>query len=104
MKKKNKSNSFWRDGFSIDETRVSAMIILLYFFSAIAAYKYVDAGDFSTNMLQLLIALITAIAGANIAESFASRMNDRLPYRGEPYSPTTIERSLDEDDRGRPTI
>lgn len=92
-----KTDSFWRDGLSIDETRVSALIVLLYIFSLIAGYTYVTTGDFSTNMLQLLIAVVTAITGVNIAESFVSRMERRRESPADEYSAA-------EDDKGRPTI
>lgn len=96
---------FWKDGLSIDESRVSVLMALLGTFSGLAIYMTIKTGDIPSNVVQIIIALITAVAGVNIADSFANRGNGQLPYNNTTYTPMTptpIERPLD--DEQKPTI
>lgn len=91
---KKKRDSYWIDGFSIDETRVSTLILLIFIFSGIGIWSVIKYGDIPTNLVNVIIGLITAIAGINIAEKFATR-NTTTPT--ENTYPVT-------DDDNRPTI
>ncbi|MNP24502.1 hypothetical protein D3C76_1172660 [compost metagenome] len=104
--KKHRTNrkDFWKDGLSIDEGRVSILIALLLIFSGFAGYTIFKNGDVPSNVVQIIIALITAVAGVNIADSFANRSNGQIQYTNEAYTTTntTLERPLDDDQK--PTI
>jgi hypothetical protein len=58
--------SFLKDGLSIDETRVSAMVILALGVFGVIAYREIRFGDIDINLFfDTLKTLILAIAGVN---------------------------------------
>lgn len=80
---------FWQDGFSIDESRVSVLLIILLAFSACGIYLAIMDRDVPSNMVQVIMGLAAAVAGVNIAESFANRSTSKdISYTG--YEKKTI--------------
>lgn len=71
---------FIRDHISIDEFKVSALVIAFMGLIALVVFMIVTTGDFSGNFLILLQTLIYAIAGVNgvkgIADIVGSRKSD----------------------------
>lgn len=51
---------------SVDEQKLSALILCLFLLASIAGYKYFYIGDISTNMKDLLEFIAGAIASMNI--------------------------------------
>ena len=51
---------------SVDEQKLSALILCLFLLAGIAGYKYIYVGDISTNMKDLLEFIAGAIASMNI--------------------------------------
>lgn len=82
---KKKSESFWRDGLTIDETRFSVFIILLVVGFAYSLYDHYLNGDIAFNLLELVKILIYAVAGINIAakvsESLSKQRQESREYR-----------------------
>lgn len=60
-----------RDGLSIDEAKVSALIICTLGDFALVAWCIVVNGDISDNHLYLTQTLVAAVAGVNIAGQLA---------------------------------
>lgn len=63
------SRWFWKNGLSIDETKMSTMIICLLICMAFAGFNYVMKGDITNNLTAIIQSLIYAIAGVNITNS-----------------------------------
>jgi hypothetical protein len=68
-KKKEKGGSFLSDGLSINETRMSALILVFIAGAGFSFYQVVKSGDIAEGLLSLLMYLIMAISGINISES-----------------------------------
>jgi ADP-ribosylglycohydrolase len=66
--KKNKYKDFWSDGLSIDEARISAIIIAFMISFATLMYLCVISEDTDT-VKSIVLGLITAITGINIAQA-----------------------------------
>jgi purine-cytosine permease-like protein len=103
-KKKLHADNYWFNGFSIDETRVSVLIFVLVYFVIIAGFTYVTRGDFTANMLQVIMTLITAIAGVNIADSFANRNTQQYTYQQQDVSITKNTDDGEGPESNTPTI
>jgi hypothetical protein len=67
--------SFFRDGLSVDEMKVSTMIICLLMSMGMALWKTFKYGDFSSNLLDLIKALIIAVAAVNVANIAADKFD-----------------------------
>lgn len=61
------------DFLSVDEQKLSALILCLFVLIGITGYSYLVNGDISSNMKDLLETLIFAVAGINIAGSVINR-------------------------------
>jgi hypothetical protein len=61
------SMNFLKDGLSIDEARVSALIICLMSGFGILGYVYITDGTVNQILVSLLETLIFAVAGVNAA-------------------------------------
>ena len=61
--------------FSIQEKKVSTLIVAFLFFCGLGAYPIIlgRSDDLPINLVSVLIALITAIAGVNAVDSWANR-------------------------------
>lgn len=57
--------NFWKDGLSLDETKVSALVVSLIFCLIFAFGIYLYKGDISTNLVSVINTLIYSIAGVN---------------------------------------
>ena len=72
-----KSKSFWDDGLSIDETKISSLIICLLAGMIYVGVAYTMNGDISSNLADIIMALIYAVASINVAGSLDKLMNSR---------------------------
>ena len=72
--------------FSIQEKKISTLIIAFLFFCGLGAYLAItgEARDLPPNLVNVIIALITAIAGVNAVDSWAQRSNRNEDNRNEP--------------------
>lgn len=61
-----------KDGLSIDEAKVSALILCTIADFMLIAYCIISSGDISDNHLILFQTLVTAVAGINIADKLTS--------------------------------
>lgn len=61
--------NFLKDGLSVDETRVSVLILTFIASLIFAFYQLVAVGDISDNLLTLLGYEIVAVTGINVADS-----------------------------------
>lgn len=80
-KKRRERGSFFRDGLSIDETRMSVLIIVFLVGSCFSFFQVVKLGDLSGNLLSLIMYLIMAISGINISESVMKGIGRRSSMR-----------------------
>lgn len=67
MEENNKFNI--KDGLSIDEAKVSVLIILCVFTFLFGFVMYVLKGDFSDNLALVMQTLIFVIGGVNISNA-----------------------------------
>jgi hypothetical protein len=68
--------SWIKDGLSIDETRISALIVAFYLTLFFGFFQVYMIGDISGNVLMLLAYELAAFTGIKVAENFASKNND----------------------------
>lgn len=68
----NKTKFSLKDGLSIDEAKVSALILCLLADFLLIAYCMAVNGDITDNHLILFQTLIAAVAGVNIADKLTS--------------------------------
>lgn len=57
-----------KDGLSMDETKISALIIAFFITLVVALYQAINVGDISDNMLMLLAYELGAFTGIKVAE------------------------------------
>lgn len=75
MEENNKFNI--KDGLSIDEAKVSVLIILCILTFLFALIMYVIDGDISNNLTDLLEILVFVIGGVNISNSIMTVFSKR---------------------------
>ena len=69
--------NFWKDGFSIDETKMSIMVLLLFL-----AFSYVIYADiannyiFTDNIFDVIKWLIAGVAGVNGVSAIGGYFGD----------------------------
>ena len=68
---------FFLSGFSIDEGRISALIICLFCAIIFGGFTYSMNGDISVNYTNIVTALIYAIAGVNITNSVITTLGNK---------------------------
>ena len=75
-----------RQLFSIQEKKVSTLIVAFLFFCGLGVYLAMtgESRDLPPNLVTVIIALITAIAGVNAVDSWAQRSNRNEDNRNEP--------------------
>lgn len=61
-----------KDGLSVNETRVSSLVLAFLVTLGFALFKYAITGDISDNMLALLGYEIMSIAGVNVADNLTT--------------------------------
>jgi ABC-type glucose/galactose transport system permease subunit len=64
-----KLKTFWSDFFSLDEAKVSTLIILTIITVSFSLVMYYFRNDISDNLLSLGQVLILSIAGVNVAST-----------------------------------
>jgi ABC-type glucose/galactose transport system permease subunit len=67
-----KFKSFWSDFFSLDEAKISTLIILTIITIIFSLVMYYFRNDISDNLLSLGQVLILSIAGVNVASTLPS--------------------------------
>jgi pilus assembly protein TadC len=74
--------NFLKDGLSIDEARVSSLIICLFGGFGILGYVYIQDGIVNELLVGLLETLIIAVAGVNaatiISNAFGKKSNNKV--------------------------
>ena len=76
---------FWQNGLSIDETKLSALILCLIGCLIFGGINYSSIGDISTNLTTIITALIYSIAGVNITNSIVNRVSTTRTSEAHPY-------------------
>lgn len=69
-----------KDGLSIDEAKVSALILCTIADFMLIVYCIVSEGDISDNHLILFQTLIAAVAGVNIADKLSAIIKSKNRY------------------------
>lgn len=67
--------NFWKDGFSIDESRVSILILLTVISVIFGLIMYYFYGDITSNFVTLAQTLILAVAGVNGVKSISDAIS-----------------------------
>jgi hypothetical protein len=72
LSKSNKSNftTFFSDGLSVDETRVSVLMLGFVASLIFGGYMYLMTGAISTVWADIIITLILSVAGINAISTF----------------------------------
>jgi ABC-type antimicrobial peptide transport system permease subunit len=65
--------NFFRDGLSVDESKVSVLMFALVVTLGFALWQFVTVGVMGAGILQLLAYEIGAITGINVVDKFANR-------------------------------
>lgn len=71
----NAKRGFILSSLSIDETRLSVLIICLLLSMIFGGVNYILVGDITANLTNIIITLIYAIAGVNITSSIVNSFN-----------------------------
>lgn len=74
---------FWVDGLSINESKVSTLIVCLLACISFAGYIYINKGDISNNLTTLTTTLIWGIAGVNIADKISGMVSHNANANNE---------------------
>ena len=75
--KENTRKGFLLSAFSIDEARISVLILCLLLTIVFGGVNYVLVGDITANLTNIIITLIYAIAGVNITSSIVNSINNK---------------------------
>lgn len=75
IKPKKKNINFWENGLTVDESKVSVLVVSLLICVAFAGYSYVKNGDITENFTTIITTLIWGIAGVNVADRINSVFN-----------------------------
>lgn len=75
FEEKTPHRGFFLSSLSIDETRLSVLIICLLACMIFGGVNYVLLGDITTNLMQIILTLIYAIAGVNITNAIVNTFN-----------------------------
>lgn len=77
-----------KDGLSMDETKISAIIIAFFITLAVALHQVTVVGDISDNLLMLLMYELGAFTGIKVAETFTTVGKKKMPVVEFDYSNT----------------
>lgn len=66
--KDNRPNSFLRDGLSIDETRVSLLMITYFIIFIVCCYVFVKTAD-NEGLKSIFFAILAAVTGINLTNT-----------------------------------
>ncbi len=70
------NKNFWKNGLSVDESRVSILMIFLILFLSTILYSYVDKGVVNNELLEVAKTLIYAVAGINGISYFTNKVGE----------------------------
>lgn len=59
---------FFNDGLSLDETKVSILVVSFLCTIIFALFMYYTTGDISSNLTTIITAQIMAVAGVNVIQ------------------------------------
>lgn len=90
----NAKRGFFLSSLSIDETRLSVLIICLLLSMIFGGVNYILVGDITANLTNIIITLIYAIAGVNITSSIVNSFNKN----GEKSEMIVSAKECDEDE------
>lgn len=65
-------NCFWKDGLSVDESKISILIISFIITLVCALISYFMSGAIGDNLTKIVTVLIYAVAGVNVADKIKS--------------------------------
>ena len=93
-----KHDSFLKDGLSINETRISSLILVFIVGAGFSFYQVVVRGDIADGLLAFLGYLIMAISGINISETITQSMsrNDSTNNNYDSYDYTDEDTQYEE--------
>jgi hypothetical protein len=63
--------NFWKDGLSIDESKISSLILMMLVCFGYAIYQCITLGDPTPGVIDLLKTLIYSVAGINLVSSLS---------------------------------
>ena len=69
--------SYWKDGLSIKESKVSVLIVAFIIGFIFTLAMYYKNGEITNNLKHLIETLIISIAGVNIADHVSQFFNKR---------------------------
>ena len=75
--KESAKKGFLLSALSIDEARLSVLILCLLLTIIFGGVNYVLVGDITANLTNIIITLIYAIAGVNITSSIVNSINNK---------------------------
>ncbi|MFW6007976.1 MAG: hypothetical protein ACOCP8_01815 [archaeon] len=76
---KKEVKSFWVDGLSISETKVSTLILCLVISLGVGISGYISFGDFPPGVVETIKYLVFGIAGVNVGkEIFSSSKEETI--------------------------
>jgi len=68
--------SFWKNGISIDESRVSVLMVLLIIFSVSTLYMYFSGQEVDLYIVEITKVLIVSVAGVNAVNLISNNAGD----------------------------
>lgn len=68
-----KMDEITKQVFSIEEKKVSTLIVAFIFFSGLGGYQVIKEGDIPPNLVNVLLGLITAIGAVNAVDKWVNR-------------------------------
>lgn len=74
-KLKEKVNHYWVNGLSIDETKVSVLMMMMVISFGIGIWQVFTVGDLSPNFMQLIFVIIASVTGINVVNRFTNQTN-----------------------------
>ena len=78
MEKDGKIKSFFSDGLSVDETRVSVLMLGFVASLIFGGYMYLTTGTISSVWSDIVITLILSVAGINAISTFVGKSNSTI--------------------------
>jgi hypothetical protein len=66
------NRSFWKDGLSLDESRVSILMIFLIIFLMVILYIRFTEGRVDSQIIEITQTLILSVAGVNAINKFST--------------------------------
>lgn len=75
--------NFFKDGLSVDESRISVLLIVFIVTAGFALWQFATIGIIDGSMLTLLAYLIGAITGINIVDKFKPNKQETPEYNTE---------------------